>query len=524
MVAVIMSTAVLSMSQPFPTDFAGALPPVLFHELVEQAPLAIAITDKNARILYVNPAFSQTTGYAASEVLGGNPSLLSYKVTPRTVYDDLWQQIASGQPWQGVLVNRRKDGSRYLCELSITPIQDEAGKERYYLGIHRDVTELHELNERLQNQKRLIESIIDLAPVAVALLDENERVLLDNHEYKKLMGCFGKQEPAHAILTGLRAEQGEAAWAQVLGRGEFVDQTLRFDRAGGLGGPRWYAASGSWFLQSEPSAETFFSAAPKRYLLLVLTDITALKRQQQEQWLQALRTMLAEGELVARLRETLAGAAFQLAGPINLMSAAERRLSQRLPLLDPAMAAMSEARQQGEAALAMLQGAMPAVPPEAWMPLNCNELLHDVLALMTDRLLAEGVVVDWQPALRLPPVSGQAVALRGALNQLVANALDALHDSRRPMRELKLGSRLDGDWVELDIADSGPGIPEALRLKVFEPFFTTRPGGARAGMGLTMAQEVIQQHQGCLEIDAGYQAGCRIVVRLPVAKEEAAHG
>ncbi len=503
-------------------DLAGVLPPMLFHKLVEQAPLAIAITDQNARILYVNPAFSQTTGYAASEVLGGNPSLLSYKVTPRSVYDELWQNISSGKAWQGVLVNRRKDGTRYLCELSIAPILDESGA-RYYLGIHRDVTDLHKLNQRLQNQKQLIESIIDIAPVAVALLDEDERVLLDNQEYKKLMGSFGKQEPATAILTSLRAELSESAWTQLQSKGEFVEQTLRFDRAGGQG-PRWLAVSGSWFLQDEPSADTFFEAAHKRYLLLVLTDVTTLKRQQQVQWLQALRTMLDEGELVARLRETLSGAAYQLSGPLNMMAAAEKRLAQRLPVVDPALTAISDARQQGEAALALLQSAMPNIQPEAWMPLNCNELLHDVLDLLTDRLLSEGVMVDWQPTLRLPPVSGQAVALRGALKQLVANAVDAMHENRSSSRDLKLGTRVDGDWVELDVVDSGPGIPEALRLKVFEPFFTTRPGGARAGMGLALAQEVIQRHQGCLEIDADYHAGCRIIVRLPIAKEEVTHG
>ncbi|MDR3410088.1 MAG: nitrogen fixation negative regulator NifL, partial [Formivibrio sp.] len=397
------------------------------------------------------------------------------------------------------------------------------GAVRYYLGIHRDVTELHELNERLQNQKRLIESIIDLAPVAVALLDENERVLLDNHEYKKLMGSFGMQEPAHAILSGLRTELSESAWAQILARDEFVDQMLRFDRAGGQG-PRWFAASGAWFMQSEPSAETFFTSASKRYLLLVLTDVTALKRQQQEQWLQALRTMLAEGELVARLRETLAGAAYQLAGPLNLMAAAEKRVAQRIPAGDAALVALHEARQQGEEALALLQGAMPSIPAEAWMPLNCNELLHDVLDLSTDRLLAEGVVVDWKPALRLPSVSGQAVALRGAFHQLIANALDALHDSRRPLRVLKLGTRQEGDWIELDIVDSGPGIPEALRLKVFEPFFTTRPKGARAGMGLALAQEIVLRHGGCLEIDPAYLLGCRVIVRLPTVQEEIGHG
>lgn len=495
------------------------LPPALFRGLVEAAPLAVSITDAGGRILYVNPAFSRITGYSVEEVVGGNPSLLSYKVTPRTVYDGLWTNINSGKPWQGRLVNRRKDGSRYVAELSITPILDEAGAVQFHLGLHQDVTELHALNERLQNQKRLIESIIDLAPVAVALLDEQEQVVLDNQEYKKLMGSFGKLEPAHAVLAALRAED---AWAGVDQNNEFSNHLLRFDRAGS-GGPSWYAASGSWFAQNDASADSFFASQARRYLLLVLTDMTPLKRQQQSEWLQALRTMLAEGELVDRLRETLSGAAYQLAGPLNVIAAAEKQLVRRLPACDAALLALGEARKQGEAALALLKTATPSMPPEAWLPVNCNELLHDVLQLLTDRLLAEGATVEWQPALRLPPVQGQAVALRGALAQLLNNALDALHESRDPRREIRLASREQGDWIELEICDSGHGIPEAVRLQVFEPFFTTRPGGARAGMGLTLAQETIQRHQGALEIDSNYRNGCRVVVRLPILRE-ARHG
>lgn len=494
------------------------LPHHLFYSLVEHAPLGISITDAHARILYVNPAFSQITGYAASEVLGCNPSLLSYKVTPPEVYADLWAHISAGQPWQGRMVNRRRDGSRYLADLSITPILDDKGAVTFYLGIQRDVTELHALSEKLKNQKKLIENIIDLAPVAVALLDAREQMLLDNQEYKKLMGSFGREEPAHAVLTTLRAELGEAAWAAIEHAGEFSEQTLRFDRPGAAG-PAWYAVSGSWFTQADPSVDGFFTTLEQRYLLLVLTDVTRLKQQQQAQWLQALRTMLSEGELVARLRETLAGAAFQLAGPLNLIQAVEGRLALRLPEGDAALSALHTAREQGQAALTLLQTAMPSSPPEAWLPLNCNELLHDVLNLLTERLLAEGVIVDWTPAARLPLVQGQAIALRGVLKQVLSNALDALHETRPARREIRLASRVADEGIELEICDSGPGIPEPLRIKVFEPFFTTRPGGARAGMGLTLAQEVLQRHQGSLEIDPLYHAGCRIVIRLPVLRE-----
>jgi len=491
------------------------LPAALFRELLEVAPLAVSITDASGRILYVNPTFSQITGYAADEVIGGNPSLLSYKVTPREVYEGLWTAISAGARWQGRLVNRRRNGERYVAELSITPIKDEMGRIRFHLGLHQDVTELHALNESLHNQKRLIETIIDLAPVAVVLLDEQERVVLDNQEYKKLMGCFGQEEPAHALLAALRADAGEAEWARILQQGEFSPRILRFDRAG-PDGPSWYAVSGNGFEQRDVGVDSYFNDTPRRYLLLVIVDNTDLKRRQQAEWLQALRAMLAEGELIARLRETLSGAAYQLAGPLNVIAAAERQLMRRLPPCDAALEALGEARRQGEDALELLKSATPVVPPEAWLPVNGNELLHDVLQVQTRRLLAEGVVVDWRPALRLPAIRGQALALRGALNQLVLNALDAMHESRSRRRELRLSSHDLGEWIELEICDSGAGIPEALRLKVFEPFFTTRPGGARAGMGLTLAQEVIRQHQGELTIDPLYQSGCRIVVRLPV--------
>jgi protein-histidine pros-kinase len=502
-----------------PAPSFGDLPPLLFLELVEQAPLAISITDRNARILYVNPAFTRVTGYAAQQLIGRNSSLLSYKTTPREIYEDLWAHIAQGKPWHGRLVNRKADGNRYLADLTITPIHDENGEITHFLGTQNDVTELHILHERLQNQKRLIESIIDLAPVAVVLLDEEERVVLDNQEYKKLMGCFGQLEPAAAVLQALRAEVGDAGWHNLMDEGEFAQRMLRFDRSG-QDGPRWYASSGKWFEQKDSSVDRFFTEAGHRYLLLLIADNTAFKRQQQTEWLQALRTMLSEGELISRLRETLSGAAFQLAGPLNVIAAAERQLVRRLPPCDAALAALREAREQGEASLELLKSAMPSVPPEAWQPVNCNELLHDVLQLSTGRFLAEGVVVEWKPALRLGVVEAQPVALRGAFAQLINNAIDALHENRSRRRELRLASYEHDGWVEIEISDSGPGIPEALRLKVFEPFFSTRAGGARAGMGLTLAQETILHHQGELEIDPNQQAGCRVVVRLPLLGKE----
>jgi signal transduction histidine kinase len=71
------------------------------------------------------------------------------------------------------------------------------------------------------------------------------------------------------------------------------------------------------------------------------------------------------------------------------------------------------------------------------------------------------------------------------------------------------------------IEDSGPGIPVEKRTKVFEPFYTTRPmGGNQAGMGLVMAKEIVNQHQGFMDIDPAYDQGCRFRISFPLHRQE----
>ncbi|HNA29665.1 MAG TPA: PAS domain S-box protein, partial [Thiobacillaceae bacterium] len=81
------------MNTPAPRDGASEAPLEVFRQAVEQSALAISITDAKARILYANPAFQRVTGYGREEVLGHNESLLSYRVTPRIVYESMWAQL-----------------------------------------------------------------------------------------------------------------------------------------------------------------------------------------------------------------------------------------------------------------------------------------------------------------------------------------------------------------------------------------------------------------------------------------------
>ncbi|ATX80354.1 PAS domain S-box-containing protein [Mariprofundus aestuarium] len=121
---------------------------------VEEAGEAIMITDCNAVIEYVNPAFCTNTGYSLEEVVGKNPSILKSEAQDPKHYENLWSTISRGEVWSGALIDRRKDGSYYPAMMTISPIHDELGEITHYVSLQQDMTEYKRMEEQfLQAQK-----------------------------------------------------------------------------------------------------------------------------------------------------------------------------------------------------------------------------------------------------------------------------------------------------------------------------------------------------------------------------------
>jgi len=120
------------------------------YRAVENSPVTIVITDDKGTIEYVNPRFSEITGYCAEEVIGKNPSILKSGKTPPEVYEKMWAAITSGQKWEGELLNRKKSGELYWDLASITPIRDKNKVITHYMAIKEDVTKKKEKDLELQ--------------------------------------------------------------------------------------------------------------------------------------------------------------------------------------------------------------------------------------------------------------------------------------------------------------------------------------------------------------------------------------
>ena len=120
---------------------------------ISQSQISVLMTDANGTIEYINPMFSEITGYSPEEVLGKNPSVLKSGNTPPHVYQELWQTLLSGGAWKGELQNKRKNGELFWESVILSGVRDADGRLRAFIGLKEDITE----KKKLQEEKQTLE-------------------------------------------------------------------------------------------------------------------------------------------------------------------------------------------------------------------------------------------------------------------------------------------------------------------------------------------------------------------------------
>ncbi len=160
-----------------------------YRVLVEQSPASIVITDLNGTIEYVNPKFTQATGYSAAEAIGQNPRILKSGEMSPAQYKDLWDTVLSGREWRGELHNRRKDGVLYWESASISAIRDARGQIVRLLAVKEDITDRRHAEEEVKR----IAKFPSENPNPVLRLQQDGRVLYVNDAGQVLMHAWGCQ-------------------------------------------------------------------------------------------------------------------------------------------------------------------------------------------------------------------------------------------------------------------------------------------------------------------------------------------
>ena len=164
---------------------------------VEQSPASVIITDVQGNIEYVNPKFTQLTGYTAEETIGQNPRVLSSGMQSADVYRELWTTLLAGGEWRGEFANRKKNGDIYWEAAAIVPIRDSGGAIKHFLAVKEDITDRKRTEEALRASEQRYRALFqrNLAGVYRTTLDG--RILECNQAAAHM---FGYDSP-EAILS-----------------------------------------------------------------------------------------------------------------------------------------------------------------------------------------------------------------------------------------------------------------------------------------------------------------------------------
>lgn len=343
----------------------------LMSQAVEHSPVSIMVTDPRGRIEYVNPKFQETTGYRADEVLGRETGFLQAGPEFSPAYLDLGKTVNEGRPWQGELVNRRKDGAPVTVWASVTPVFGAEGSVTHFVSVDEDITERKATQEFLARAQKM-ETVGQLA---AGVAHDFNNLLTSVLAYNEML--LRKMDEGHPLR--IYAE--------------------RIERSG-------------------------------RRAADLVAGLLAVGRQQR-----LAKTVVDLGTLLRDDEPLLAGL---------VKAPAEFRLV----------------------------------------------LAGGPLAVEVDPGQVSQVVVN-----------------------LVSNARDAL--AGPGTITVSAGVADEGDRVWFSVTDDGPGIPPDLREKIFDPFFTTKPIGMGTGLGLSVVQGIVHQHQGTITLDSDLGKGTRFTVAFP---------
>jgi signal transduction histidine kinase len=256
--------------------------------------------------------------------------------------------------------------------------------------------------------------------------------------------------------------------------------------------------------------------------LRLLADIfaNALMRKRAEEAAAQLRERLARVSRVTAMGELAASIAHEVNQPLCAIATNSQAVQRMLSAGGFDLAELLDALQdvnrdalRASAVLARVRDFLRQAPsPRA--PLDVNELVREVAALLRTDLSRRGVAATLELAEGLPLVPGDRVQLQQVLLNLMANAAEAMARVHRPERRLGVRTSSSACGIAVEVCDAGTGLTPAAAARAFDAFFTTKPGGL--GMGLAICKSIVQAHGGRIEARPNAGAGTTFQFTLPL--------
>ena len=388
-----------------------------------------------------------------------------------------------------------------------------ADLEQSRMQLEASNLQVFEANAVSERRRRELETMLQTIPNGVVMLDAQRRISIVNRAFGEMLDPGGPMSFAGTIDEVLPPDAREP-----------IDRLLR--RCHRMG-------SASTELEMQTPAGTLSIAATaaliesglgnERFVsgyVLVLENATELLRaQKQSAWKEVARRVAHE---IKNPLTPIALSAEQIHRHIGRLAEALRAADTDSPSVDVIRRSSEVITSSVESMRSLVDqfSALAQFPNAVPRPADLNTIVQNSLALFAGRLHDIRVVQKLAPG--LPLVMADPEALKRALSNLIDNAAEAMQNSL--VREIHVSTALadQAGMAEIVVADTGPGVTNEMRERLFLPYFSTKQRGS--GLGLTIAAKIMQDHQGSIRVEKNVPTGARFLLDVPIATTPANSG
>lgn len=485
--------------------------------IVDTIPGLVALLTATGEVEFVNRQVFEYFGQTLEELRQWGSNGTIHPDDLPHVIDVFGRSIASGSPYDIVQRFRRADGAYRWFTNKGFPVRDANGQIVRWCVLLTDIDERQRAEDALRESERESRLIVDSIPGFVAVFSRTGEVEFANRQTLEYFGKsleemkrWGSGAMTHPEDLPRVAEQFNHAIAS----GTPFDFEVRARRVDGV--YHWFRSQGLPLYDTNGQIVRWYN-------LLIEID----ERKRAEEALDKARSDLAHVARITTLSTLTASIAHEvnqpLSGMITNAGTCLRLLAAEPPDLEGARETARRMIRDGNRASEVITRLRALYNKKEFTlePLDLNDVAREVIALSLSDLHRDRVVLQTELAADLPSIIGDRIQLQQVVLNLLRNAADAMGGLDDRARHVLISTEREGDdHVRLSVRDSGQGIDGKDMDKLFDAFYTTKPGGM--GIGLSVSRSIVERHHGRLRAEPNHGPGATFSFSLPLTGREPA--
>lgn len=478
-----------------------------FYKFALDHSAIVATTDKNGKITFANQKFSEVSGYHKDELIGQDHRLLNSHFHPKGFFEDLWRTINSGNVWHGEIRNKRKDGSFYWVDSTITPMNDDSGAVSEYVAIRFDITQRKEYESMIEKREKELDQFFNLSQDFLCIASMHGPFKKISHSFERILGYSMNEIRSVSFINFVHPEDIALTLEELkkMSKGTAVFSITN----------RWRKKNGDYIYVSwmvTPTTEGIFYAIGR--------DVTELK------------AMTEKIEAATKVKSSfLANMSHEIRTPLNGILGMTTLLSNE-KLSNEGLRHLEIMKSSGDTLLALINDILDFSKIEAGklslekVSFCIEDTIQELVSLLYFKAKEKNLTIQIDIDKTLPRyVSSDVTRFRQVLTNLLGNAIKF---TQKGSVTVTASGNTDSNGIyliRLDVIDTGPGMSQDAQNALFKSFSqvdasTTRKFGG-TGLGLAICKGICEAMGGNIWVESQSGIGSTFSFTFKAEKTDA---